>query len=222
MNPSKPLWGGQLADLLITDPPYNVAYEGKTSDNLKIENDKQTSDKFHEFLVNAFTAAKENMKTGASFYCWYASSEVVNFVSSVEEAGYLVKQELIWKKNQMVLGRQDYQWQHEPCLYGWLDNGTHSWFSDRKQTTILSFDKPQRNGVHPTMKPIPLFDYQIKNSSKSGDNVLDLFGGSGTTMMACEQNGRNAYLMEFDPRYVDVIINRWEEFTGQKAIKISE
>lgn len=205
----KTLMGGQLADLLITDPPYNVAYEGKTSDNLKIENDKQTSDQFHEFMVNAFTAAKENMKAGASFYCWYASSEVVNFVSSVEEAGYLVKQELIWKKNQMVLGRQDYQWQHEPCLYGWLDNGTHSWFSDRKQTTILNFDKPQRNGVHPTMKPIPLFDYQIKNSSKSGDNVLDLFGGSGTTMIACEQNGRNAYLMEFDPRYVDVIIKRW-------------
>ena len=218
----KTLMGGQLSDLLITDPPYNVAYEGKTSDNLKIENDKQTSDKFHEFLVNAFTAAKENMKTGASFYCWYASSEVVNFVSSVEEAGYLVKQELIWKKNQMVLGRQDYQWQHEPCLYGWLENGTHNWFSDRKQTTILSFDKPQRNGVHPTMKPIPLFDYQIKNSSKSGDNVLDLFGGSGTTMMACEQNGRNAYLMEFDPRYVDVIIKRWEDFTGQKAERVVE
>lgn len=218
----KTLMGGQLADLLLTDPPYNVSYEGKTKQNLTIDNDSQSSEDFHKFLFKAFTAAKENMKSGASFYCWYASSEVLNFVSSAKEAGYQVKQELIWVKNQMVFGRQDYQWRHEPCLYGWLDNGTHSWYSDRKQTTILNFDKPNSSQLHPTMKPIPLFDYQIKNSSKTGDNVLDLFGGSGTTMMACEQNDRNAYLMEFDPRYVDVIIKRWEEFTGKKAVKISK
>lgn len=218
----KTLMGGQLADLLLTDPPYNVSYEGKTKQNLTIDNDSQSSEDFHKFLFKAFTAAKENMKSGASFYCWYASSEVLNFVSSAKEAGYQVKQELIWVKNQMVFGRQDYQWRHEPCLYGWLDNGTHSWYSDRRQTTILNFDKPHSSQLHPTMKPVPLFDYQIKNSSKTGDNVLDLFGGSGTTMMACEQNDRNAYLMEFDPRYVDVIIKRWEEFTGKKAVKISK
>lgn len=211
------LMDGNKADLLITDPPYNVNYEGKTKQGLTIDNDSQSADEFHEFLVKAFSAAEYNMKSGASFYCWYASSEVVNFVDSLKETGYQVKQELIWMKNQMVLGRQDYQWQHEPCLYGWLENGTHSWYGDRKQTTILEFDKPQRNGDHPTMKPIPLFDYQIKNSSKSDDNVLDIFGGSGTTIMACEQNHRNAFVMEFDPRYVDVIINRWEEFTGGKA-----
>lgn len=215
------LLNGNKADLLITDPPYNVSYEGKTEQNLTIDNDSQSSEDFHTFLFKAFTAAKENMKSGASFYCWYASAEVLNFVSSAKEAGYQVKQELIWMKNQMVLGRQDYQWQHEPCLYGWLENGTHSWYGDRKQTTILEFDKPQRNGEHPTMKPILLFDYQIKNSSKSDDNILDLFGGSGTTVMACEQNKRNAYVMEYDPRYVDVIIKRWEEFTGEKAILLT-
>ena len=121
----------------------------------------------------------------------------------------------------MVLGRQDYQWKHEPCLYGWLEGASHSWYSGRNQTTILNFDKPQRNGDHPTMKPVALFDYQMQNSSKQGDIVLDLFGGSGTTMIAAEQNGRNAYLMEFDPRYADVIIRRWEELTGNKAVKIN-
>lgn len=122
----------------------------------------------------------------------------------------------------MVLGRQDYQWKHEPCLYGWKDGAPHYWGSDRKQTTLLEFDKPSKSELHPTMKPIPLFDYQIQNSSRPGDIVLDLFAGSGTTVMACEQNGRKAYCMEYDPRYVDVIIDRWEQFTGEKAVLIRE
>ncbi|MCE2563036.1 DNA-methyltransferase, partial [Enterococcus faecalis] len=156
--------------------------------------------------------AINNMKLGSSFYVWYASSEVVNFHTALEEAGFLVKQELIWNKNSMVLSRQDYHWKHEPCLYGWASGGSHSWYSDRKQTTILNFDRPTVNKEHPTMKPVALFDYQIKNSSKQGDCILDLFGGSGTTLIACEQNEREAYLMELDPRYVDVIIARWEAF----------
>lgn len=218
----KKLMNGVQADLLITDPPYNVNYEGKQDSKMTIKNDHQEAENFYKFLLAAFTNAKDNMKAGAAFYIWYASSEAVNFNRSAVDAGLSVRQELIWAKNQMIIGRQDYQWQHEPCLYGWADGGSHSWYSDRKQTTILNFDKPQRSDLHSTMKPIPLFDYQIKNSSKSGDNVLDLFGGSGTTLMACEQDGRNAYLMEFDPRYVDVIIDRWEKFTGETAKLIQE
>lgn len=215
------LMNGDKADLLITDPPYNVNYEGKTEDSLKIQNDNKTSSEFYEFLKSAFDSVADYLKEGASFYVWYASSEVVNFVTALVDSGFLVKQELIWCKNTFVLGRQDYHWQHEPCLYGWKSDGSHKWRGDRKQTTVLEFDKPLANKDHPTMKPVPLFDYQIKNSSRKGDKVLDIFGGSGTTMIACEQNGRQAYLMELDPRYVDVIVNRWEEFTGKKAIKIN-
>ncbi|MDT2614363.1 DNA modification methylase [Enterococcus dongliensis] len=215
------LLGGAKADLLLTDPPYNVAYEGKGKEALTIQNDSKDGGEFHLFLYDAFYAAKDNLKLGASFYVWYASSEVVNFHTSLEEAGFLVKQELIWNKNSMVLSRQDYHWKHEPCLYGWASGGSHSWYSDRKQTTVLNFDRPNVNKEHPTMKPIALFDYQIQNSSKAGDIVLDSFGGSGTTIMACEQNGRCGYLMELDPRYVDVIIHRWEEFTGNKAEKLN-
>ena len=215
------LMGNKKADLLITDPPYNVAYEGKGKEALTIKNDSKETNEFHSFLYEAFSAAINNMKLGSSFYVWYASSEVVNFHTALEEAGLLVKQELIWNKNSMVLSRQDYHWKHEPCLYGWASGGSHSWYSDRKQTTILNFDRPTVNKEHPTMKPVALFDYQIKNSSKQGDCILDLFGGSGTTLIACEQNEREAYLMELDPRYVDVIIARWEAFTGEVAVKIS-
>lgn len=217
----KLLMNGEKADLLITDPPYNVNYEGKTEDSLKIQNDNKSSSEFYEFLKSAFDSVADYLREGASFYVWYASSEVVNFVSSLVDANFLVKQELIWFKNSLVLGRQDYQWQHEPCLYGWKNDGSHMWYGDRKQTTILEFDKPLANKEHPTMKPIPLFDYQIKNSSKKGDKILDIFGGSGTTMIACEHNDRCAYIMELDPRYVDVIINRWEELTGKKAVKLN-
>lgn len=212
---------GKKADLLITDPPYNVAYEGKSKEALTIQNDDKSAGEFYLFLLDAFTAAKNNVKAGASFYVWYASSEVVNFHSAIEAAGFLVKQELIWNKNSMVLSRQDYHWKHEPCLYGWSEGGSHAWYSDRKQTTILNFDRPTVNKEHPTMKPVKLFDYQIQNSSKAGDAILDLFGGSGTTLMACEQNNRDAYVMELDPRYVDVIVNRWENFTGQEAVKLN-
>lgn len=206
----------------MTDPPYNVGYEGKQKSKMTIKNDRQEDDEFYKFLFNAFSAAKDNLKQGSSFYIWYASSEAANFNNAANKAGLSVREELIWEKNNLVMGRQDYQWKHEPCLYGWVEGGSHSWYSDRKQTTILNFDKPQRSDLHPTMKPVALFDYQIKNSTKSGDVVLDLFGGSGTTIMACEQDGRNACVMEYDPKYVDVIIKRWEDFTGKKAELISD
>lgn len=205
------LMGGQLADLYLTDPPYNVNYEGATKDKLKIQNDNMEDEDFRQFLCNAFLAAKSAMKAGATFYIWHADLEGYNFRGACRDVDWQVRQCLIWEKNSMVLGRQDYQWSHEPCLYGW-NNGSHTWYSDRKQTTVLHFDKPTRSSLHPTMKPIPLFDYLIKNSSKEGDIVLDSFGGSGTTMMACEQNGRTAYSMELDPRYAEVIIKRYAEF----------
>ena len=208
------------ADLLLTDPPYNVDYKGKTKDELTIENDAQSDDAFHGFLVQAFSNAQEHMKPGAVFYIWHADSNGYIFRSAAREAGLTVRQCLIWVKNSMVMGRQDYQWKHEPCLYGWKEGAGHLWASDRKQTTVLEFDRPTRNKEHPTMKPIPLFDYQIQNNTKGGDVVLDLFGGSGTSIIAAEQNGRTCYCMEFDPRYVDVIIDRWERFTGETAVLI--
>lgn len=216
------LMNNNEADLLITDPPYNVAYEGKTEDALTIENDSMSNDDFRQFLVEAFAAADNVMKNGASFYIWHADSEGYNFRGACFDNNWQVRQCLIWNKNSMVMGRQDYQWKHEPCLYGWKDGASHNWYNDRSQTTVLNFNKPQRNGEHPTMKPVELFDYQIKNSSKKGDNVLDLFGGSGTTMIACEHNGRNAYIMELDPKYCDVIIKRWETLTGKKAVLVNE
>ncbi|MGM1091333.1 DNA modification methylase [Streptococcus dysgalactiae] len=217
----KKLMNGELADLLLTDPPYNVSYEGKTKDSLTIKNDSMDNDSFRQFLVNAFSSANEVMKPGAVFYIWHADSEGYNFRGACFDIGWTVRQCLIWNKNSMVLGRQDYHWKHEPCLYGWKDGAGHLWASDRKQTTVIDYEKPQRNGVHPTMKPVGLFDYQIKNNTKGSDIVLDLFGGSGTTLIACESNGRHARLMEYDPKYVDVIINRWEELTGDKAIKLN-
>lgn len=215
------LTNGAKIDLLITDPPYNVAYEGKTKDKLTIENDKMRNDEFRTFLSNAFVAADSVMKSGAVFYIWHADSEGYNFRGACNDANWKVRQCLIWNKNSMVMGRQDYHWKHEPCLYGWKDGASHLWASDRKQTTILNFDKPLRNAEHPTMKPIALFDYQIKNNTKKEDTVLDLFAGSGTTLIACEQNGRISYNMELDPKYVDVIVERWETFTGEKAVLLN-
>lgn len=202
------LFDGQLADLVVTDPPYNVAYEGKTKDKLTIDNDKQSDEKFYKFLYDFYTALGSFTKAGGSWYVWHADSEGANFRFAMKNAGIMVKQCLIWVKNSMVMGRQDYQWRHEPCLYGWKDGAAHGWYSDRKQTTILEFDRPNRNAEHPTMKPIPLFGYQISNSSKEGDIVADGFGGSGTTMVACEQLNRRGYLVEFDPKYCQVIIDR--------------
>lgn len=216
------LMNGQKADLLLTDPPYNVNYEGKTKDKLKIENDKMEDGNFREFLKDAFATADAAMKPGAVFYIWHADSEGYNFRGACKDVGWQVRQCLIWNKNTMVMGRQDYHWKHEPCLYGWKDGASHLWASDRKQTTVIDFNKPSRNGEHPTMKPVGLFDYQIKNNTKGGDIVLDLFGGSGTTIIACEQNKRIGYSMELDPKYCDVIIQRWENLTGQKGVLINE
>lgn len=214
----KALLGGAKADLLLTDPPYGVDYTGKTKDTLKIQNDAKTDEEMIEFLSSAFRAADSVMKPGAVFYIWYAGLKEHAFDKACQLTGWEVRQILIWAKNTMVMGRQDYQWKHEPCIYGWKGGAGHLWASDRKQTTILEFDRPTANKEHPTMKPIALFDYQIQNNTKGGDIVLDLFGGSGTTIMACEQNGRNACVMEYDPKYVDVIIKRWENFTGEKAV----
>lgn len=215
------LMGGQLADMLLTDPPYNVAYEGKTKDRLTIQNDSMDNDSFRQFLRDAFSSADAVMKQGAVFYIWHADSEGYNFRGACFDIGWKVRQCLIWNKNSMVMGRQDYQWKHEPCLYGWKDGASHLWASDRKQTTVIDYQKPNASKIHPTMKPVGLFDYQIKNNTKGGDIVLDLFNGSGTTIMACEQNGRVARCMELDPRYVDACVKRWENFTGEKAVLIN-
>lgn len=211
------LTGGGMVDMWLTDPPYNVAYEGKTKDALTIQNDSMSDDSFRQFLRDAYTAANAVMKPGAVFYIWHADSEGYNFRGAAKDAGWQVRQCLIWKKSVMVMGRQDYHWRHEPCLYGWKDGAGHLWSSDRKQTTILEFDKPSRNGEHPTMKPVELFEYQMLNNTKGADIVLDSFGGSGTTMIAAEKNGRHARLMELDPKYCDVIIKRWQDFTGKQA-----
>lgn len=207
----------QAVDMWLTDPPYNVAYEGGTKEKLTIKNDSMGDDQFRQFLRDAYTAADTVMKAGAVFYIWHADSEGYNFRGAAKDAGWTVRQCLIWKKSSLVLGRQDYQWQHEPCLYGWKDGAGHLWASDRKQTTILEFDKPARNGEHPTMKPVALFEYQLLNNTKGGDIVLDSFGGSGTTLIAAEKNGRVARLMELDPKYCDVIVKRWQDFTGKIA-----
>lgn len=207
----------QMVDMWLTDPPYNVAYEGGTKEKLTIKNDSMGDDQFRQFLRDAYTAADSVMKAGAVFYIWHADSEGYNFRGAAKDAGWAVRQCLIWKKSSLVLGRQDYQWQHEPCLYGWKEGASHLWASDRKQTTILEFDKPSRNGEHPTMKPVALFEYQLLNNTKGGDLVLDSFGGSGTTLIAAEKNGRIARIMELDPKYCDVIVQRWQDFTGQTA-----
>lgn len=212
------LMKGELADMVVTDPPYNVAYEGKTKDALTIENDSMGNDDFYKFLYDFYTALTTAVKKGGAIYVWHASSEIINFAKAMVDAGWLLKQQLIWVKNTMVMGRQDYQWKHEPCLYGWLAGDSHKWYSDRKQTTVIEWDKPQRNGEHPTMKPIGLFAYQIDNSSKIGDLVIDAFGGSGTTMVACEQLKRKARIIEYDPKYCDVIVRRM--LTYDKALKI--
>lgn len=216
------LTSGGGVDMLLTDPPYNVAYEGGTKEKLTIKNDNMANDQFRQFLRDAFVTADLVMKAGAVFYIWHADSEGLNFRSACVDAGWTVRQCLIWKKSSLVMGRQDYHWKHEPCLYGWKDGAGHLWAADRKQTTILEFEKPSRNGEHPTMKPVALFEYQMLNNTKGGDIVLDLFGGSGTTLMAAEKHGRFAYLMELDPKYCDVIVKRWEDFTGKKAVLLLE
>ena len=215
------LMDGVKADMLLTDPPYNVDYTGKTKDALKIQNDKMDNDSFRQFLRDSFASADSVMRAGAVFYIWHADSEGYNFRGACADNNWKVRECLIWNKNSMVLGRQDYQWKHEPCLYGWKDGASHLWASDRKQTTVLNFDRPIRADLHPTMKPISLFAYQIGNNTHEGDAVLDLFGGSGSTLIACEQLNRKCFMCELDPHYVDVIIERWENLTGNKAVLLS-
>jgi site-specific DNA-methyltransferase (adenine-specific) len=212
------LMDGQKADLWLTDPPYNVAYEGKTKDALKIQNDSQSDLDFRQFLRDCYVAADFVMKEGAVFYIWHADSEGYNFRGAAMDAGWKVRQCLIWKKQTLVMGRQDYHWKHEPCLYGWKEGAGHLWAADRKQTTILEFDRPSKSVEHPTMKPVELFEYQLLNNTKGSDLILDSFGGSGTTMIAAEKNNRYSRLMELDPKYCDVIIKRWQDFTGKEAV----
>lgn len=259
------LMGGELADMLLTDPPYNVALghhmrpsEAKQlhrrTDGLVIDNDSWESDEeFQGFLRAAFSAALDSMRPGAAFYIWHASSQSLNFNSAARDVGMQIRQVLIWVKSTFALGRQDYQWQHEPCLYGWKGGAAHYFvddrrratviedarpniksmkasemrallediFSDRVSTTVLHEDKPSRSEEHPTMKPVKLMARQVLNSSKEGQSVLDLFGGSGSTMMACEQLGRRCFTMELDEHYCDVILDRWERATGLEAEKVS-
>lgn len=214
------LMAGEQADLWITDPPYNVNYEGGTDDKLKIANDNMNSGDFLQFLTAAFKAANSVLKAGCAFYIWYASREHINFETALQNADFTVREQLIWNKSSLVLGRFDYHYKHEPCLYGWKDGAAHNWYNDRSQTTVMDFEKPRKNDLHPTMKPVPLFAYQIANSSKKGDVVLDTFGGSGTTIIACENLQRKARCVELDPHYCDVIIARWEKLTNKQAKKI--
>lgn len=258
------LMDGQLAAMIFTDPPYNVNYQGGTGDKLTIKNDNMSASQFNQFLHDAFTSMYAVTEPGGAIYVCHADSEGSNFRGALQETGWLLKQCLIWAKNQFVLGRQDYQWQHEPILYGWKPGAAHKFFGGRKQGTVIEeaapiivrqddegalltftagiqtvtlrvpsfevlqagddslstvwrFEKPVRNGEHPTMKPIGLCARAIQNSSRPGDIVADFFGGSGSTLMAAEQTGRTCFSMELDPVYCDVIIRRWEEFTGQKA-----
>lgn len=257
------LMDGAAADLFLTDPPYNVDYEEKEKALLKvrpnarvakgqkteIKNDAMDGDSFRAFLVAAFEAANEVLKPGAAFYIWHSTSEEINFWKAAETAGLRVRQVLVWVKQHFVLGRQDYQWIHEPCLYGWTEGAAHYFINDRTQSTVLEYpedlkklkkeeliaiiekinqepvsvikhDKPNKSALHPTMKPTELMADLIKNSSRPGENILDTFGGSGTTLMAAEQLGRRCFMVELNPVYIDVIIKRWEEYTGKKAVKI--
>ena len=253
LNTIKTLMGGEEADLFITDPPYNVNYEGGTG--LKIQNDNMEDAQFQSFLRDAFTTANAVMKPGAAFYIWHADSEGYNFRHACKEVEWNVRQCLIWVKNTFVLGRQDYQWKHEPCLYGWKDGAAHYFIDDRKfstviedeaeiepqkmkkdelvalleriltekiSTTVLYEQKPARNAEHPTMKPVRLIARLIKNSSRPNEKVLDLFGGSGSTLIAAQQLNRSCYMCELDEKYCDVIVDRWEKFTGKKAVLIEE
>lgn len=255
------LMEGNIADLVVTDPPYNVDYGSKAEainkygykfSDRHIKNDYMPEFQFIDFLNNAFANMSKFLKEGGSFYIWHASITVYEFEEALRLNNLKTRQQLIWVKNALVLGRQDYRRKHEPCLYGWKEGSAHYFindrtlttvfedeldfdkmkkedmkklleeiFADKVKTTIIHEDKPFKSIEHPTMKPIKLLANLINNSSKEKENVLDLFGGSGSTLIACEQLNRNCYMMELDPKYVDVIIERWEKFTGQKAIKIN-
>jgi len=205
------LMGGTKANLVITDPPYNVNYEGSAG---KIKNDNMADEAFYNFLLDAYTQMHSAMADDASIYVFHADTEGLNFRRAFADAGFYLSGCCIWKKQSLVLGRSPYQWQHEPCLYGWKKNGKHQWYTGRKETTIWEFDKPKKNGDHPTMKPIPLLAYPIMNSSMSNSVVLDPFGGSGSTLIACEQTDRICYTIELDEKFCDVIVKRYIEQVG--------
>ena len=205
------LMDGKSANLVVTDPPYNVNYEGTAG---KIKNDHMAGDAFYQFLLDAFTQMEKVMAQDASIYVFHADTEGLNFRKAFTEAGFYLSGTCIWKKQSLVLGRSPYQWQHEPVLFGWKKSGKHAWFSDRKQSTIWEFDKPRKNGDHPTMKPIPLLAYPIVNSSMTGCVVLDPFGGSGSTLIACEQTGRVCRMAELDEKFCDVIVRRFIQQVG--------
>lgn len=214
------LMDGQHADLLVTDPPYNVAYQGGTEEELTIQNDSMENDLFATFLKQVFAVMFSILKPGGSYYIFHADSEGENFRGSLRKAGFKIAQCCVWVKNSMVMGRQDYQWQHEPCLYGWKPGAAHYWNSDRKQTTVWNFDKPQRNAIHPTMKPIALMAYPICNSSASGQIVADFFSGSGSILMACQQTDRICHAMEIDPRYVSGTVHRYRSMFPAQPIQV--
>ena len=215
------LMQGEMAAMILTDPPYNVDYKGKTKDSLTIENDKMSDGSFLQFLTDSFTTYFSVCLEGAPIYIFHADSEGLNFRQAMKNAGFKMSQCLVWVKNSMVMGRQDYHWKHEPILYGWKEGKAHTWLSDRKQTTVWEFPRPNRNADHPTMKPVELLEYPIKNSSAVGSLVVDFFGGSGSTLIACEKTGRKCYTMELDPKYVDVILKRWEKYSKKEAELIS-
>ena len=208
------LMNGAKAHLTITDPPYNVNYEGSAG---KIKNDNMADEKFYQFLLDSFKNMEAVMADDASIYVFHADTEGLNFRKAFTDAGFYLSGCCIWEKQSLVLGRSPYQWQHEPCLYGWKKNGKHQWYTGRKETTIWKFDKSKKNGDHPTMKPLALLAYPIMNSSMSNTNVLDPFGGSGSTLIACEQTDRICYTIELDEKFCDVIVKRYIEQVGSDA-----
>ena len=208
------LMDGKKANLIVTDPPYGVSF--KSSDGLTIQNDSMKDEEFYIFLLTAFQCMAEHLENGGSAYVFHADTEGLNFRKAFIDAGFHLAGVCIWVKNSLVLGRSDYQWQHEPVLFGWKKGGKHSWYSDRRQTTIWNYDKPKRNKNHPTSKPLDLLGYPICNSSQENAIILDTFGGSGSTLMACEQLNRICHMMELDEKYASVILRRYVEDTGDK------
>lgn len=208
------LMAGKEANLVVTDPPYNVNYEGSAG---KIKNDNMDNNSFYQFLFDAFSNMEQVMSADSSIYVFHADTEGLNFRKAFADAGFYLSGTCIWKKQSLVLGRSPYQWQHEPCLFGWKSKGKHQWYSGRKETTIWEFDKPKKNGDHPTMKPVQLIAYPIMNSSMTNCIVLDPFGGSGSTLIASEQTGRICHMIELDEKFCDVIVKRYIEQVGSSS-----
>ena len=213
----KRLMNGRIVNMVLTDPPYNVAYTGGTKDALTIDNDDMNNEDFRKFLFDFYKNAFEITAPGGAMYVFHADSEGHNFRGALVDAGWLMKQCLIWLKSSFVMGRQDYHWKHEPILYSWKPGASHNWYSDRRQSTVLEFDKPHRNTDHPTPKPVEMLEYLIKNSSAHGDLIYDGFLGSGSTLIACEQTGRVCYGCELAPGYASVVIKRWQNLVGKTA-----